>query len=169
MLECKSVDGYQGREKDVIIFSAVRSNTRREVRRRRRRGGGAHCAWGAWHGLLALCVWCQAPEAHAHAVGGRDGLAALVMLVVRRLRLFGLVGHGLPQHSARRCPTPARGPWQIGFLRDWRRLNVAVTRARRALVVVGSRSTLRSDEHFGAFVKWAEANGCVVEPSRIRA
>ncbi|KIZ03846.1 putative Regulator of nonsense transcripts 1 [Monoraphidium neglectum] len=85
LLECKSVDGYQGREKEVIVFSAVRCNSRRE----------------------------------------------------------------------------------IGFLKDWRRLNVALTRARRALVVVGSCRTLRGDENWGAFVEWAEANGCVAKASQL--
>jgi superfamily I DNA and/or RNA helicase len=58
-------------------------------------------------------------------------------------------------------------PLQIGFLKDWRRLNVALTRARRALVVVGSCRTLRGDENWGAFVEWAEANGCVAKASQL--
>eukprot|EP00930_Biecheleria_cincta_P003057 TRINITY_DN10399_c0_g1_i1.p1 TRINITY_DN10399_c0_g1~~TRINITY_DN10399_c0_g1_i1.p1 ORF type:complete len:817 (+),score=120.68 TRINITY_DN10399_c0_g1_i1:138-2588(+) len=41
---------------------------------------------------------------------------------------------------------------QLGFLKDWRRLNVAVTRARRGLIVFASRSMLECDEHWAAFL-----------------
>eukprot|EP00977_Amphora_coffeiformis_P007600 scaffold1667_cov173-Amphora_coffeaeformis.AAC.28 len=81
-LEVKSVDGYQGRERDVIIFSAVRSNR-----------------------------------------------------------------HG-----------------KIGFLRDWRRMNVALTRAKSFSVVVGDLETLSdTDKYWAALAKWSEGTGCVVE------
>ena len=80
-IEVRSVDGYQGRERDVVIFSAVRSN--------------------------------------------RQG--------------------------------------RIGFLRDWRRLNVALTRAKLGLVVVGDMDTLsEGDRHWAAFSKWALSSRCIV-------
>jgi len=80
-VEVKSVDGYQGRERDVIIFSAVRSN----------RGGN------------------------------------------------------------------------IGFLQDWRRMNVALTRAKTGLVVFGDIDTLQEgDKHWAAFAKWCKGHLCVV-------
>ena len=81
-IEVNSVDGYQGRERDVIIFSAVRSN-----------------------------------------------------------------------HQG-----------NIGFLTDWRRLNVALTRAKSALLVVGDMDTLaEGDKYWGAFSKWCEGTGCLVD------
>lgn len=73
-LEIKSVDGYQGREKEIIIFSAVRAN----------------------------------------AAG------------------------------------------EIGFLSDKRRLNVAITRARRGLIVLGNPITLRHDGTWRSYLDWAE-------------
>ena len=73
-LEIKSVDGYQGREKEIIVFSAVRANDNGEV----------------------------------------------------------------------------------GFLRDRRRLNVAITRARRGLIVLGNPKTLRHDGTWRAWLDWAE-------------
>lgn len=76
-LEINTVDGYQGREKEIILFSAVRSN----------------------------------------------------------------------QHG------------EVGFLSDRRRLNVAITRARRGLVVVGDPQTLRYDMTWRSWLDWAEERG----------
>ena len=73
-LEIKSVDGYQGREKDVIVFSTVRANER-----------------GA-----------------------------------------------------------------VGFLSDYRRLNVAITRAKRGLIVLGHPNTLRHDGTWRSYLDWVE-------------
>ena len=79
VIEVKSVDAYQGRERDVIIFSAVRSN-----------------------------------------------------------------------HKGR-----------IGFLKDWRRMNVAITRAKSGLIVVGDMETLMAgDKHWEAFGKWCQNVSC---------
>ncbi|KAI2500123.1 hypothetical protein MHU86_14329 [Fragilaria crotonensis] len=81
-VEVKSVDGYQGRERDIILFSTVRSN--------------------------------------------RSG--------------------------------------SIGFLRDWRRMNVALTRAKNGLIVVGDLDCLEEgDKHWAAFGKWCRGVQCVVE------
>ena len=71
-LEIKSVDGYQGREKEVIVFSTVRANENGEV----------------------------------------------------------------------------------GFLSDRRRLNVALTRARRGLIIVGHPNTLRHDGTWNSWLDW---------------
>lgn len=73
-IKIHSVDGFQGREKDIIIFSAVRSN--------------------------------------------------------------------------------AEG--NVGFLSDWRRMNVALTRARNGLIVIGNPQTLSRDEHWNSWIKWAK-------------
>jgi superfamily I DNA and/or RNA helicase len=74
LLEIHTVDGFQGREKEIIIMSTVRS--------------------GSSHGL--------------------------------------------------------------GFLEDWRRLNVASTRARRQFILVCSAETLSRDRYWKQFVDWAK-------------
>jgi predicted DNA helicase len=76
-VEVKSVDGFQGREKEVILISFVRSNLARSV----------------------------------------------------------------------------------GFVSDPRRLNVAMTRARSKLLMIGDRSTLEPNEPFGKLFEWLEGRG----------
>ncbi|AEC52375.1 dna2-nam7 helicase family protein [Pyrococcus sp. NA2] len=80
-VEVKTVDGYQGREKEVIILSFVRSNKAGE----------------------------------------------------------------------------------IGFLKDLRRLNVSLTRARRKLIIVGDSSTLSSHETYRRLIEFIKEKGLFVD------
>lgn len=45
---------------------------------------------------------------------------------------------------------------EIGFLADVRRMNVAMTRARKKLVIVGDSATLASDPFYADFITYAE-------------
>jgi ATP-dependent RNA/DNA helicase IGHMBP2 len=47
----------------------------------------------------------------------------------------------------------------IGFLKDYRRLNVAITRAKEQLFVIGDSSTVGADAFFTAFLTYIEKYG----------
>nr|WP_299204516.1 AAA domain-containing protein [uncultured Brumimicrobium sp.] len=48
---------------------------------------------------------------------------------------------------------------KIGFLSDYRRMNVALTRAKKKLIVIGDSSTLANDQFYKEFVEYAEEVG----------
>ena len=54
---------------------------------------------------------------------------------------------------------------ELGFLRDKRRLNDAITRARRGLVIVGDAKALQSCRHWDALISSCENRGCLVDSS----
>ena len=45
---------------------------------------------------------------------------------------------------------------EIGFLSDYRRMNVAMTRAKKKLVVIGDSATIGNDTFYGAFISYTE-------------
>jgi superfamily I DNA and/or RNA helicase len=48
----------------------------------------------------------------------------------------------------------------IGFLKDYRRMNVAMTRAKEKLIVIGDSTTLGKDPFYKAFIDYTEKNDC---------
>jgi len=48
---------------------------------------------------------------------------------------------------------------EIGFLKDYRRMNVAITRAKEQLFVIGDSSTLGNDKFYRAFLTYLEKHG----------
>lgn len=54
--------------------------------------------------------------------------------------------------------TRSNSEGSIGFLSDTRRMNVALTRARKKLIVIGDSATLTQHPFYAAFVDYAEQN-----------
>jgi superfamily I DNA and/or RNA helicase len=48
---------------------------------------------------------------------------------------------------------------EIGFLRDLRRLNVSITRAKRKLVLIGDSTTLESNGCYNRLIESAKERG----------
>ena len=215
-IEVKTVDGYQGREKDVIVFSAVRANPSAQVGAvvgAPAAAGGGLGGDGSRHERACVAPGASLPpqrpvfwaprasqpwagwpggssRARQGVAGARPGAAAA------RRRRDG-TPHALPcrpppVHAAgatsRRHPAPTVPSWQrqrkhvrcpgraprlagvqVGFLEDWRRLNVAITRARRGLVLLGHADTLRrGDAHWAALLEHMAATGCLLQERDLR-
>ncbi|KAE8706635.1 putative helicase MAGATAMA 3 [Hibiscus syriacus] len=57
----------------------------------------------------------------------------------------------------------------IGFVADFRRMNVGITRAKSSVLVVGSASTLKRDEHWSNLVESAEKRDCLFKVVEMNA
>ncbi|MFY9253773.1 MAG: AAA domain-containing protein [Fuerstiella sp.] len=57
------------------------------------------------------------------------------------------------------CTVRSNDKGEVGFLSDARRMNVALTRARRKLIVIGDSATLGADEFFGTLLQWFDDIG----------
>ncbi len=53
----------------------------------------------------------------------------------------------------------SNGEGEIGFLKDYRRMNVALTRARETLIVIGDSATMGNDPFYAAFLSHVEGFG----------
>jgi ATP-dependent RNA/DNA helicase IGHMBP2 len=47
----------------------------------------------------------------------------------------------------------------IGFLKDYRRMNVAITRAKEQLFIIGDSATIGADPFYNSFLTYIESNG----------
>jgi len=56
---------------------------------------------------------------------------------------------------------------EIGFLDDLRRLNVALTRAKRKVIIIGDSKTLSSNETYRKLIKFIKEKGTFVTVEEI--
>jgi len=56
---------------------------------------------------------------------------------------------------------------EIGFLADIRRMNVALTRAKYSLWVIGNAASLIRNPHWNAFIEFTKQNNCYIETPKL--
>lgn len=85
----------------------------------------------------------------------RERLAAVPLLEVDTIDAF----QGREKEAVLLSLVRSNGEQQVGFLEDLRRMNVAITRARRHLFVVGDSATLTGHPFYARFIEEAQAQG----------
>ncbi|KAL3868678.1 hypothetical protein ACJMK2_041456 [Sinanodonta woodiana] len=72
----------------------------------------------------------------------------------------------LSVHQIEQSPTLGWCTMNLGFITDHHQINVALTRARRGLIIVGNKKLLMCDEVWRSLVKQYDASRCVVKSTR---
>merc|ERR1740123_1718692 len=60
--------------------------------------------------------------------------------------------------------TRSNNAGQLGFVSDKKRVNVALTRAKRGIIVVGNHKTLRKNSTWRSWIRFIERNNLIITP-----
>ena len=134
LISVNTVDGFQGQERDIILISLVRANDEGQIGFLRDLRRMNVAITRARMKLIIL-----EPYRHLISVNTVDGFQGQE----RDIILISLVR--------------ANDEGQIGFLRDLRRMNVAITRARMKLIILGDASTMTRHPFYKKLYDYVEA------------
>lgn len=123
LIDVNTIDGFQGREKDIVIFSCVRW-----VRNSAHDNIKADICAPASHSFICL----------QRLAAGYATVCVCVCMCTYRFRSLRKDGKG------------GKG---IGFVADERRINVGLTRARCSLLVVGNARALQASPHWASLIQ----------------
>jgi ATP-dependent RNA/DNA helicase IGHMBP2 len=113
--------------------------------------------------LLVACKWIEDKQwnnsntAFLSPYNGQITAAKLSMPTIRCSTIDSFQGQ--EQEHIILSLVRSNDDGSIGFLNDYRRMNVAITRAKEQLLVIGDSATLGADKFYSAFLTYVENNG----------
>lgn len=149
--EIATVDGFQGREKDIVIFSCVRAPATVRALKKVNSSAAARENRQQAYGMNSAGATATAAVGN-NSSGGVDA---------EEEDITEAIGEELNDEADLEDDIAG-----IGFLREWQRLNVAITRAKYALWIVGNATFLQRDKEWMELIKHARKRGCFINTNQ---
>ncbi|CAE7337464.1 UPF1 [Symbiodinium sp. CCMP2592] len=137
--------------------------------------GGSHSNYKEANVLLTVLKRCLAEGTLPSQVGIITGYSAQQALLQKEVAKLGLPGLRVDTvdgfQGAERdliLASTVRSHYKVGFMRDPRRVNVLLTRAKRGLVVFGNGTTLNSEmETWRPWLTWIREQGAEMSAEQL--